>query len=132
MIFLWHILISMVVYHQNAEDTLNLVPMTRWPRRRCSELTAFLSILMLASAAIWPLNGVFRNNRYFVLFIAPRLANFHHFFIFQVHYFFSHLSSFPSAIVPKQIFTENFMDFFKIKNNSAMYPFQYYNFSLIL
>lgn len=51
--FLWNILIIIVVYHQNSEDTLNLVHMTCWPRPKCSEFTTFLRVLTLASAAMF-------------------------------------------------------------------------------
>lgn len=53
--FLWHVSILMVVYHQNSKDTLNLVHVIYWPRPRCSELTTFLRIPILASAALFHL-----------------------------------------------------------------------------
>lgn len=61
--FLWHVLILMVVYRQNSEDTLNLVHMTCWPRPRCSEHTASPRILILAQLPF----SLTPQMRYFII-----------------------------------------------------------------
>lgn len=71
--FLWHVSILMVVYHQNSKDTLNLVHVIYWPRPRYSELTTFLGIPILASAASfhlllqgWQIFIIFSYSRFII------------------------------------------------------------------